>query len=64
VGANEQPGFRLWTVEDAAEAQRDQLNWIEKEIARVLAVIVVKKARLAEREGGNGEGGNLRSQVH
>ena len=65
VGVDEGPGSRPWTVNGATIAPQDQgLNWIEKEIARLLAVIVVKKARLAERERRNGESRDLRPQVH
>ena len=65
VGADEGPGSRPWTVEGAATAPQDrELTWIEKEIARLLAVIIVKKARLALREGRNGESSDLRPQVH
>jgi hypothetical protein len=64
VGANEGPWSARWTVEGAAQPQTEQLNWLEKEVARVLAIIVVKKARLAEQERRNSEGSDLRPQVH
>ena len=65
MGVNEGPGSRPWTVEGATTAPQDrELNWIEKEIARLLAVIIVKKARQALREGRNSEGSDLRPQVH
>jgi hypothetical protein len=65
VGVDEGPGSRPWTVKGATTAPQDQeLNPIEKEIARLLAVIIVKKARLAERERRSGESSDLRPEVH